>query len=78
MWNTDDDSLVNHTAVNSITDFFSFTVGSPKSISISEAGGIIDAIGETSDYIVTQMEIINTAIPGDLPDETITYEHDEI
>lgn len=75
---TDDDPLINHTQITGVTDFFSFTVGSPKTITISESGGIIDAVGETCDYIITQMEIINTASPGDLVNETIEYEYDEI
>lgn len=75
---TDDDPLTNHAGITATTDFFTFTSGSPKSISISEAGSLIDAIGETSDYLITQMEVINTASPGDLADETVTYEYDEI
>ena len=75
---TDDDPLINHADISSVTDFFTFTSGSPKAVSISEAGSIIDAIGETTDYVVSQMDVINTASPGDLINETITWEWDEI
>jgi len=75
---TDDDPLTNHVDITGITDFFTFTSGSPKTVSISEAGGLINAINETTNYVVTQMDIINTATPGDLANETITWEWDEI
>lgn len=75
---TNDDPLTNHAFISSVTDFFTFTSGSPKSVSISEAGNIINAINETTDYVVTQMDVINTATPGDLANETITWEYDEI
>lgn len=75
---TNDDPLVNHADISGVTDFFTFTSGSPKAVSISEAGSIINAINETTDYVVTQMDIINTATPGDLPNESVTWEWDEI
>jgi len=74
----DNESIINHSGITSDTDFFTFTSVSPFAIPISEVGGIINEIGETCDYVVTQMELLNTASPGDLPDETITYEYDEI
>lgn len=75
---TNDDPLVNHVDITGVTDFFTFTSGSPKTVSISETGSIINAINETTDYVVTQMDVINTATPGDLANETITWEWDEI
>jgi hypothetical protein len=75
---TNDDPLTNHDSITGVTDFFTFTSGSPKTVSISEAGNIIDAINETTDYVVSQMDVINTATPGDLANETITWEWDEI
>lgn len=74
----DDEDMVGHAGIVSHSDFFLFTSGSPKSVSISESGAIIDAVGETTDYIVLQMDVSNTATPGNLVDETITYEFDEI
>ena len=70
--------MTNHDTVSASTDFFTFTSGSPRSVGISEAGAILDAIGEESDYMVLQMEVLSTAGPGDLADETITWEYDEI
>ena len=60
------------------TDLFTFTSGSAKSVSVSEASSQIDAIGELTDYVVLQMEAINTASHGLLSAETITYAWQEI
>ena len=71
--------MTNHTDITGSTDAFGHTTGSPLSgPSISEAGNIIDAIGETSNYLVLQMEVISTASPGDLANETFTFRYDEI
>ena len=75
---TTGDELTTHSIVTAKTDAFSFTSGTPKAVSISEAGAIIDASGETTNYIVCQMDVANTASPGDLADETWTFQYDEI
>jgi len=76
---TDDELMTDAGAFGGTsTDFFTFVVGAPKSVTISEAGSIINAIGETCNYVVLQMEIINTASPGDLANETWTWRYDEI
>lgn len=76
---TNDEELVAwHTDITSSTDFFTFTSGSPRTVTISEAGSIINATNETTDYVILQMETISTATPGNLADETITWRYDEI
>jgi hypothetical protein len=70
--------LTTHTNISTKTDAFTFTSGSPKAISISEAGAVIDATGESTDYLVSQMDVTTTASPGDLADETWTFQYDEI
>ncbi len=67
-----------HAGLTSSVDFFTKTSGSPLTVSISEAGNLINAIGETTNYVVLQMEVINTASPANLTDETITWKYDEI
>lgn len=71
-----------HTGITSVTDAFTYTSGStfnPGDVNaISEAGNIIDATGESTNYWVFQMDVDNTASPGDLADETWTYQYDEI
>lgn len=71
--------MTTHTDITSITDAFTFNSGSPLSgPTISEAGNIINAINETTNYLVLQMEVISTASPGNLTDETFTFRYDEI
>lgn len=73
-----DELLTGHVIIVTTTNFFTYSSGAPKTIGISEAGNILNAINEETDYLVLQMEVINTAAPGDLVNETITYEYDEI
>ena len=71
-------TMVGHSGITTVSDAFSFTSGSALTITISEAGSIIDAIGDATNYAVIQMDVISTASPGDLVDETWTYQYDEI
>lgn len=76
----DQSSLVSgHTGISSVASVFTYTSGSPLSgPTIGEAGGVIDAVGETSNYLLLQMKVSSTASPGELPvDETLTIKYDE-
>lgn len=75
---TGDEVVAAHAGLTGVTSAFTYTSGSPKSVSISEAGSIIDAIGETTNYLVFQMVVTDTASPGDLTNETITFQYDEV
>lgn len=75
---TAQEDMTNHTHVSAKSSLFSFTSGSPRIVSISEAGNIINAINETSDYVVLQVDVASTSVPGTKPQETITYQYDEI
>jgi hypothetical protein len=75
---TGDEMVAAHAGLTSSVDVFTKTSGSPLSVTINEAGGIIDAIGETSNYVCLQMEVITTASPGNLTDETFTFQYDEV
>jgi len=68
-----------HSGVTSVVSVFDKSEGSPLSgPSIGESGGVIDAAGETSNYLVLQMTVADTASPGELPvDETLTIKYDE-
>ena len=69
----------NHGGLTGATDAFSFTSAAALvGPSISEAGNIINAINETTNYLVTQMEVTNAAGAGNLADETWTFQYDEI
>lgn len=76
---TDTAILSNYTGISSVADAFTYTSGSPLTgPSISEAGSIINATNETTNYLILQMEVISTASPGNLTDETFTLQYDEI
>jgi len=71
--------MTNHTDVTAFSDAFGFTSGAPLSgPSISETSSIIVDIGDTSNYLVMQMAVTSDASPGDLADETMTFQYDEI
>lgn len=67
-----------HTDLTTRTQIFTYTSAAPRTITISETGSKIDAINETTDYLVVQLETADTASPGDLANETWTYRYDEI
>lgn len=71
--------VVGHSVITAKTDaFVTYTSGSAKTVSISETSSLINAIGETTNYLVFQLTIANTASPGDLDNETLTFQYDEI
>ncbi len=75
----DGDELTTHTNITAKTEVFgNFISATPKSITIGEAGAVIDAIGETTNYLICQMDVASTAGPGDLPNEVWTFQYDEI
>lgn len=71
--------LSNYAGISSVADAFTYTSGSPLTgPAITESGNIIDATNETTNYLIIQMEVISTASPGNLADETWTLQYDEI
>lgn len=75
---TGDEMVAAHAGLSASVDMFTKTSGSPLAVSISEAGSIIDSVGETTNYVVLQMEVLSTASPGDKADETLTFQYDEV
>lgn len=76
---TGDEVVAGHASVTSVTDAFAKTVGSPLAgPTISEGGSLIDAIDETSNYLVFQADVIDTASPGTKGAETLSIQYDEI
>lgn len=70
--------MTNHDTVAAVTDLFSYTSGGPRSVSISEASNIIDAINEKCDYLVLQAVLGGSETTGTKPTETITFSWSEI
>lgn len=78
---TDDEIMTGHAEITSSEDFFANhgSLGAALGpITIGEAGAIIDAVNETTHYVVIQMDTISTATPGAKAAETFTYAYDEI
>lgn len=73
-----DEMVASHTGISAKSDAFGKTSGSPMTVSISESGSLIDATNETTNYLVFQMNVASTAGPGNLSDETWTFQYDEI
>lgn len=73
-----DELVANHTGISSKTNASSVTSGAPLSVTISETDNLIDDIGDMSNYVLVQMDVDSTPPPGDLADEDMTFEFDEI
>lgn len=73
-------ALTVHTDITGVTNHGATHIasGSAKNITISEAGGVIDAIGETTNYWVTAIEVASTAVAGTQTAKTENVEYDEI
>ena len=69
--------MVAETALTSSASIYGYTSGAGLSVSISESGSIINAANETTNYVVLQMEVSNTASPGATTSETYTWSYDE-
>ena len=71
--------VASYTGITAKTNAFSFTAGgTQKTVSISEAGNIINAVGESTNYLVFQMNVASSAGPGNQSNLTWTYQYDEI
>ncbi len=76
---TGEEVVANHGGITTVGDAFSYTSGSPLSgPTISEDSSIINAINETTNYLVFQAAVGTTATPGNKTNETLTLQYDEI
>ena len=75
-----DEVMTNHDSITGSTDVAAnyTSSGSSLSVSITESGNIIDATGETTDYVVTQLQVASTATQGTMPTETLRFEYNEV
>ena len=77
--NVGGNDIIDHTFIDTKSNVFTFTSNTPKIISISENGGIIDQVGESTNYIVVQMDVSSiVSLTGDLTDRTWYYIFDEL
>jgi len=76
---TGDELVASHGGISGKTEVFgNYTSGSPKSVSISETGSIMDSVNETSDYLIFQMDVNDTTTKSDLSNKTWTILYDEV
>ena len=54
-----------------------YSPGTALVIPIDEVDGIMNAVGEQSDYIFLQLEIVNAANIGDMETMTFSYQYEE-
>lgn len=77
-----DEMIAGRTGISAKDDaFVVHTPSTPKDVTISETApqlSAIGAVGQTTNYIVAQMDVDSTAGPGDLVNEIWTFQYDEI
>ena len=73
-----DEMVAAHAGLSESLDAFGYTSAAPKSVTCGQAGSIIDDIGDTTNYIVLQAEVISTASNGAPGNEVCTWRWDEI
>lgn len=66
-----------HADLTGSTDAADLTSGSPLTVSVSESGNEINAAGETTDYVILQVNVGTTASAGLTASETLTFQYDE-
>lgn len=69
--------MVAETALTTSASIFNYASGTGLTVTISEAGSVINAANETTNYVVLQMNVDNTASPGPTTTETLTFAYDE-
>lgn len=74
---TGNEMVAAHAGLTGSTDAASLTSGSPLTVTISETDSHINAAGETTNYVVHQVNIITTASAGLTSSETFTFQYDE-
>ena len=74
---TGNEMVAAHAGLSGSTDAASLTSGSPLTVSISEGSSQIDAAGETSNYVILQVNVTSTASAGLTASETLTFQYDE-
>jgi len=74
---TGDEMVAAHADLTGSTSAASLTSVAPLTVSISEDGSAIDAAGETSNYVVLQVNVLSTASAGLTSSETLTFQYDE-
>lgn len=73
-----DELVADHGGITSKASIFNYTSGAGAlSISISEAGNVINAAGESTNYVLEQLSVANTASPGQTSTENQWFSYAE-
>ncbi len=75
--NNANEMVAEHGGITTNASIFGYTSGAGLTVSISEAGSVINAANETTNYVITQCEISNAASAGATANETGTFSYDE-
>jgi hypothetical protein len=75
--NNANELVAEHGGITSSATIFGYNSGAGLTVSISEAGNIINAANETTNYVLLQMNVASTASPGATTQETLTFSYDE-
>lgn len=76
--NTVADMVGGHTDIAASASIFTYTAGAGAlTVTISEAGAVINLAGETTNYTVWQCSVADSAAAGLSPSETFTFSYDE-
>lgn len=71
-----DEMVANHSQISARTSLFTFTSGSPVTVTISPAWA--ESTGRITGYVVLQSELATSAAGGTQVAETATWQFDEI
>ena len=71
---TGDEMVAGHTIITTKSDLFTYTSGAPKLVD----AGPYSTPPESTKHVVLQMDVADTASPGELTPETITWRYDEV
>lgn len=72
------DAVNGHGDVTTETDAFTILAANKKDITISEGDTVINGVGDSTNYMVFQIEVLSTASPGTLTTKTFKLQYDEI
>lgn len=70
---TGDEMVAGHSGITGKSDLFGYVVGTPKDVD----AGPISSPGRCK-HVVLQMDVDDTASPGEQTPETITFQYDEV
>lgn len=71
---TGDEMVATHAGITAKTDLFTFVVGAPKTVD----AGPYSTPPERTKHVVLQMDVADTASPGEKTPETVTWQYDEV